>query len=341
MKSIFIILFCFASANASSDPDGTTDVILTVSFKATSDNLIVQFDASSGSDIDGTIISYAWAFGDGHTAKVSESTCYHEYPTGGIYQVSLIVTNKYGEAYTTTQTIEVNALSKESLDTSEDVVKQKVWLPSNFRGTANTLEDSPETSPEDLDKKWLPANFKTADPTEECPETIEDWDNLKKWLPMNFRAAYPTLLYQGTIDGMNAESYHKACDNAGPTITIAKIHWRIEKQDIPCSLIGGFMDKSWTSSQEPIVSDQAFIFSLTTAMKRGILEGDVSNAGSNDATMGPIFGKNDLVIAFDGNSFSKQEFYERNIFQDGMTKSQYYFDLYELEVYGLSYDSIN
>ncbi len=54
----------------------------------------VQFDASASADPDGTVISYAWSFGDGGTAVGALAT--HAYVTIGTYTVQLTVTDNGG-----------------------------------------------------------------------------------------------------------------------------------------------------------------------------------------------------------------------------------------------------
>jgi PKD repeat protein len=54
----------------------------------------VQFDGSGSSDSDGSILSYAWDFGDGDTG--SGITVTHVYTQVGTYQVVLMVTDDGG-----------------------------------------------------------------------------------------------------------------------------------------------------------------------------------------------------------------------------------------------------
>jgi PKD repeat protein len=69
--------------------------------------LTVNFDASGSSDPNGTIVSYAWAFGDGQAgAGVTPS---HTYTAGGSFTVTLTVTDDGGATASTTQVITVTA----------------------------------------------------------------------------------------------------------------------------------------------------------------------------------------------------------------------------------------
>jgi len=65
----------------------------------------VTFDAISSYDLDGTIVSYKWNFGDGTTATGRKVT--HSYPQDGSYTVKLTVTDDNGNINSKSQTITV------------------------------------------------------------------------------------------------------------------------------------------------------------------------------------------------------------------------------------------
>jgi PKD repeat protein len=67
-------------------------------------NEAIHFDASTSYDIDGTIVSYMWNFGDGNTA--TGVVVDHAYDNDGVYTVTLKVTDNDGETGldTTTKT---------------------------------------------------------------------------------------------------------------------------------------------------------------------------------------------------------------------------------------------
>lgn len=65
----------------------------------------VQFDASSSFDPDGAIASYVWSFGDGTTGN--GSMIWHRFTSGGIFSVTLTVTDNDGASDSATQTIRV------------------------------------------------------------------------------------------------------------------------------------------------------------------------------------------------------------------------------------------
>ena len=58
--------------------------------------MTVALDGSASGDTDGTISTYAWAFGDGQTATGPSPTASHTYAAGGDYTVTLTVTDDDG-----------------------------------------------------------------------------------------------------------------------------------------------------------------------------------------------------------------------------------------------------
>jgi len=68
----------------------------------------VTFDASASNDPDGTIVSYAWDFGDGNTTTTADPIITHVYTLSGIYNVTLTVTDNYGLTDTAADVITVS-----------------------------------------------------------------------------------------------------------------------------------------------------------------------------------------------------------------------------------------
>jgi len=68
-------------------------------------DLSCSFDASSSSDPDGSIVSYAWDFGDSNTSSVV--TPNHTYAADGSYVVQLTVTDNAGGTATSAVTVDV------------------------------------------------------------------------------------------------------------------------------------------------------------------------------------------------------------------------------------------
>jgi PKD repeat protein len=71
-------------------------------------DLVCGFDASGSSDGDGTIVSYAWDFGDGSTG--GGATVDHSYDQAVTYSVVLTVTDDDGASDEDTQTVSLGAI---------------------------------------------------------------------------------------------------------------------------------------------------------------------------------------------------------------------------------------
>ncbi|MEJ2395262.1 MAG: PKD domain-containing protein [Candidatus Thiodiazotropha sp.] len=69
--------------------------------------IAVGFDASNSSDSDGSLVSYAWDFGDG--ASGSGVMVSHTYTATGTYNVTLIVTDDAGDSTTDTAEVTIGA----------------------------------------------------------------------------------------------------------------------------------------------------------------------------------------------------------------------------------------
>ena len=67
----------------------------------------VTFNASNSSDPDGSITNYTWDFGDGDALTTASPTADHTFTTGGVYNVTLTVTDNAGLTNTTTRTLEL------------------------------------------------------------------------------------------------------------------------------------------------------------------------------------------------------------------------------------------
>ncbi len=71
----------------------------------------VNVDANGSSDLDGSIVSYEWDFGDGATAQ--GVTASHTYSTVGTYTITLVVTDNDESAGSTTRTVTVSSPSNQ------------------------------------------------------------------------------------------------------------------------------------------------------------------------------------------------------------------------------------
>jgi len=69
----------------------------------------VQFNATASYDVDGTIVSYAWAFGDGTTD--SGATVWHRFNAAGVRTVTLTVTDDDGAQDVETHSVQVGSVN--------------------------------------------------------------------------------------------------------------------------------------------------------------------------------------------------------------------------------------
>ena len=108
----------------------------TASFTSSVNNLTASVDASGSSDPDGSIVSYAWDFGDGSTG--SGVTAQRTYATAGTYTVRLTVTDDRGATASTTR--QVTVLSPNQLPTSS-FTWSALGLTASFNGAGSTDPD--------------------------------------------------------------------------------------------------------------------------------------------------------------------------------------------------------
>ena len=96
-----------------------------------------SMDGTTSSDLDGTIVSYQWIFGDGNTATGSLNN--HTYVASGTYLVQLIVTDNAGLTDTITESVVVSSIFPVELaDFYADVTLQDVKLFWNTLSEVNS-----------------------------------------------------------------------------------------------------------------------------------------------------------------------------------------------------------
>jgi len=94
------------------------------------------------------------------------------------------------------------------------------------------------------------------------------------------------LIYRGTRDGSDCNSFHNKCDNQGPTIVLC--------QNEKGNIFGGYASISWTSDNQYQKADESFIFTLTnmhgTVPTRYLDKKHPQNAVYHGNDRGPSFG---------------------------------------------------
>ncbi len=81
------------------------NVAPTASFSWVASDLDVDFDGSGSTDLDGSIVSYAWTFGDGAMSSVESPS--HTYAAADTYNVTLTVTDDEGATGVSSQQVTV------------------------------------------------------------------------------------------------------------------------------------------------------------------------------------------------------------------------------------------
>jgi len=134
----------------------------------------------------------------------------------------------------------------------------------------------------------------------------EDIALIKDWMPSLYQFNL-RLLYRSSRDGANPQAFHAKCDGKGATLTIIKCMFEKSQKT---SIIGGFLDQSWHHRGDYIISDYAFLFSLTTGVKC-----PVSNrlyAAYGGPRNGPRFGNCDLQVYS-----SKDGYFDQTLIRPG------------------------
>ena len=102
------------------------------------------------------------------------------------------------------------------------------------------------------------------------------------------------LLYRGTRDGSEANTFHNKCNNQGPTIVLCKN----EKNNI----FGGYASTDWTSNGNYNYANGSFLFTLTnihgTEPTKYPITNNYNYAVYHNNSYGPTFGNgHDLYIS--------------------------------------------
>jgi uncharacterized repeat protein (TIGR01451 family) len=103
--------------------------------------LAVSFDASSSSDTDGSIVSYAWDFGDG--ASGSGVTASHTYTATGTFTATLTVTDNSGNTAAASLAIAVNGTGPQNQMIDFPAISNKLTTDAPFLISATATSGLP------------------------------------------------------------------------------------------------------------------------------------------------------------------------------------------------------
>jgi PKD repeat protein len=123
------------------------------SFSYDCTDLTCSFDASESSDLDGSIASYVWDFGDeGDLVSVSEETITHGYAEQRAYEVVLTVVDDLGATGEDMQIVDLGGSSGGPMMHVGDLDGQSEWARNKWRATVTITvldaDDSPVTGAE-------------------------------------------------------------------------------------------------------------------------------------------------------------------------------------------------
>lgn len=142
MKRFWFLLFVLSLIACGGETTPSNNSAPTAAFITSTQSgvapLAVNFDASSSSDSDGSISSYAWTFGDGNSATGVTSS--HTYVSAGSFTVSLTVTDNGGATNTTTKTVAVTQGSSSSSISGSLTLSSTSFGASSGLGETESLE---------------------------------------------------------------------------------------------------------------------------------------------------------------------------------------------------------
>jgi len=157
----------------------------------------------------------------------------------------------------------------------------------------------------------------------------EDKIKIKNWITNNKEKNITfNLLYKLTLNGKETKTFHKLCDDKGPTLIIIET---IDKE-----VFGGFTPLNWNGNKGDQKDTETFIFSLNTNNKYyRIKEGRSISANYMN---GPTFGFYDLYFYPDmktGKSFSPFYFLTEPILSN---KEKINFKPVEIEIFQVIFE---
>jgi len=88
--------------------------------------------------------------------------------------------------------------------------------------------------------------------------TTSHFESLREWIPKHasLKTCRLDLVYKGSRDGFQAQTFHQMCDNRSPTINVIK-------SQTYGRIFGGYTEQTWNHTGDHKKDEKAFLFSLT------------------------------------------------------------------------------
>jgi PKD repeat protein len=148
------------------------------------------FDASSSTDSDGNVVSYAWDYGDGQSDSSATSQSAHTYAADGSYPVTLTVTDDDGATASVTHTVHVDVAPPAPIQFVDSATKYANATTESLTVPADTATG---------DAMLLFDTFTSATATTSGPS---GWTEVGR----NSRGAQTTVLYERVANASDAGS---------------------------------------------------------------------------------------------------------------------------------------
>ncbi|KAF9972840.1 hypothetical protein BGZ73_003986 [Actinomortierella ambigua] len=162
----------------------------------------------------------------------------------------------------------------------------------------------------------------------------EQWRTLWSWVmqvmgrPSSLGPPKAIRLYKASKDEFSATSFHKHCDDKGPTLTIALTSTGV--------IVGGYSSVAWSNRQAWGFSTKTFLFFYdpqTSTLKKCPLVESPSSAVFSSPSLGPTFGDGySLSISSNGQLSTYKPGPEFTHWRPNLTER---FDVTNYEVFGV------
>ncbi len=200
----------------------------TASFTATPDNLTASVDASASSDVDGTIVSYDWEWGDG-TPNGTGVTASHTYATKGTFAINLTVTDNDGLTGRATRTLAVSARPIASFNVTVVGLTADVDGSASYDPDGTVVSWAWEWGDSTTGAGVTASHTYAAAGTYAVNLTVTDNDGLtgtvRRAVAVGLGPQPPHVLFSLTVDGLHFRLLADASASFDPDGTIVSYSW--------------------------------------------------------------------------------------------------------------------